>query len=152
MEAVEKDLQWDLVFPDTSDPDYDKLWGRQPQALARRVQKAGQGLSDGTRSRHVEYDHRIGVDVGRAGVVFLERMNEDSNSWYFEDLISTNPCITGETLVYTENGLSADELWFSGKPVSVAVDARMDERLRAGIRGIRYRNQTGVSPHHEGRV
>src|SRR5690606_24939851 len=26
------------------------------------------------------------------GVVFLERMNEESNSWYFEDLISTNPC------------------------------------------------------------
>src|SRR5690606_31920172 len=26
------------------------------------------------------------------GVVFLERMNEYSNSWYFEDLISTNPC------------------------------------------------------------
>src|SRR5690606_41622988 len=26
MKAVEEDGEWQLVFPDTSDPDYDKLW------------------------------------------------------------------------------------------------------------------------------
>jgi len=26
MRAVKEDLDWDLVFPDTSDPDYDEVW------------------------------------------------------------------------------------------------------------------------------
>ncbi|NLN28645.1 MAG: ribonucleoside-diphosphate reductase [Firmicutes bacterium] len=129
MEAVEKDLQWDLVFPDTSDPDYDKLWDGNLRRWRDEYKKPVK-VYQTVRARDMWNTIIESAWMSaEPGVVFLERMNEDSNSWYFEDLISTNPCITGETLVYTENGLfRADELWFSGKPVSVAVDARMDER------------------------
>ena len=29
---------------------------------------------------------------GEPGLVFMERVNKESNTWYFEDLISVNPC------------------------------------------------------------
>ena len=32
------------------------------------------------------------------GLWFIDRSNKMSNSWYFSPLISTNPCITGDTL------------------------------------------------------
>ncbi|NJL94876.1 MAG: hypothetical protein HC915_14735 [Anaerolineae bacterium] len=39
------------------------------------------------------------------GVWFRERSNKMSNSWYFNPLVATNPCITGDTRIYTNQGL-----------------------------------------------
>jgi ribonucleoside-diphosphate reductase alpha chain len=38
------------------------------------------------------------------GVVFMDRYNKLSNTWYYEDIRCVNPCVTGDTLVSTENG------------------------------------------------
>ena len=46
---------------------------------------------------------------GEPGVVFLERMNEMSNSHYFEQLISTNPSMPQGTLVATREGITPIE-------------------------------------------
>lgn len=39
------------------------------------------------------------------GVVFLERANKESNSWYFNPLAATNPCLHKDSYMVTENGL-----------------------------------------------
>lgn len=38
------------------------------------------------------------------GVVFMDRYNTESNTWYYEDIRCVNPCVTGDTLVSTEHG------------------------------------------------
>jgi ribonucleoside-diphosphate reductase alpha chain len=39
------------------------------------------------------------------GVVFIDRCNRESNTWYYETIRCVNPCVAGETLVYTTAGL-----------------------------------------------
>ena len=44
MKAVEEDREWQLVFPDTSDPDYDKLWDGNLKRWRDEYKKAGQSV------------------------------------------------------------------------------------------------------------
>src|SRR5262249_26615939 len=39
------------------------------------------------------------------GVVFIDRCNRHSNTWYYETIRCVNPCVAGDTLVYTGDGL-----------------------------------------------
>src|SRR5260370_24616003 len=55
------------------------------------------------------------------GVVFMDRYNKLSNTWYYENIRCVNPCVTGDTLIYTDRGLiPAKELAKSGLPITVA--------------------------------
>jgi ribonucleoside-diphosphate reductase alpha chain len=55
------------------------------------------------------------------GMVFIDRYNKQSNTWYYEDIRCVNPCVTGDTLIYTDAGLiPAKELAERGTPVTVA--------------------------------
>ena len=55
------------------------------------------------------------------GVVFMDRYNKLSNTWYYEDIRCVNPCVTGDTLIYTDKGLiPAKELADMKTPVTVA--------------------------------
>jgi ribonucleoside-diphosphate reductase alpha chain len=55
------------------------------------------------------------------GMVFMDRYNKLSNTWYYEDIRCVNPCVTGDTLIYTDGGLiPARELAERGTPVTVA--------------------------------
>jgi len=59
------------------------------------------------------------------GVVFIDRYNKLSNTWYYEKIISVNPCVTGDTLIYTSRGLRrAAELAADGEAVEVTVGGR----------------------------
>lgn len=63
---------------------------------------------------------------GEPGIVFLDRLNRDNPTPGLGEIESTNPCITGDTLVYTDRGLArALDLMFEQEPFQVAVDARM---------------------------
>ena len=54
------------------------------------------------------------------GMVFMDRYNKLSNTWYYEDIRCVNPCVTGDTLIYTGAGLiPARELAESGIPIKV---------------------------------
>ncbi|MBX5455999.1 MAG: hypothetical protein IRZ31_03790 [Thermogemmatispora sp.] len=54
------------------------------------------------------------------GVVFMDRCNKEANTWYYEKINCVNPCVTGETLIYTSAGLiPARELAQSGLPVQI---------------------------------
>lgn len=54
------------------------------------------------------------------GMVFMDRYNTESNTWYYEDIRCVNPCVTGDTLIYTDKGLvPAKELAELGLPITV---------------------------------
>ena len=62
---------------------------------------------------------------GEPGILFLDTANRDNPVPRLYRLQATNPCVTGETLLYTGNGLErADQLAAFGKPVQVATDGR----------------------------
>ncbi len=91
MEAVKKDQDWDLVFPDTGDPEYDAVWDgdlEKWKSLGKRVL-----VHKTVRARDV-WNAIIESAWASAepGVWFMERANQMSNSFYYAPLCSTNPC------------------------------------------------------------
>ncbi len=92
MKAVKEDLDWDLVFPDTQDPDYDTHWDGN---LSRWREELGKPVKVYKTVRAREIWHTIIESAWKSaepGVVFLEYYNQMSNSWYFNPIICTNPC------------------------------------------------------------
>ncbi|MCR8643941.1 adenosylcobalamin-dependent ribonucleoside-diphosphate reductase [Paenibacillus sp. N1-5-1-14] len=91
MHAVKEDLDWDLVFPDTTDPDYDTKWDGNLdawKALGKEVK-----VHKTVRAREIWHTIiEMAWKSAEPGVVFMERYNDMSNSWYFNPIICTNPC------------------------------------------------------------
>ncbi|WP_419891921.1 adenosylcobalamin-dependent ribonucleoside-diphosphate reductase [Paenibacillus xylanexedens] len=91
MEAVKQDGDWDLVFPDTNDPDYDTEWNGDMQ----QWKAAGHSVVHYRTQKAREIWHTIIESAWKSaepGVVFMEYYNQMSNSWYFNPIICTNPC------------------------------------------------------------
>ena len=91
MAAVKADADWELVFPDTSYPDYDSTWNGdlnawraagKPVVVYKRV-----------KARQV-WDTIIESAWASAepGIFFVDRYNQMSNSWYYAPILCTNPC------------------------------------------------------------
>lgn len=91
MEAVFRDGDWDLVFPYTDDPDYDRLWDGDLEAWKARGKPVR--VYRTLKARRL-WDLIIESNwlSGEPGVVFLDRYNRLSNTWYFQKVISVNPC------------------------------------------------------------
>lgn len=91
MEAVKADGDWDLLFPDTSEAGYDTDWnGDLEQWIAQ-----GKRVIKYRTIKARELWHAIIESAwasAEPGVWFRERSNKMSNSWYYNPLISTNPC------------------------------------------------------------
>ncbi|MFX0559235.1 adenosylcobalamin-dependent ribonucleoside-diphosphate reductase [Tepidibacillus infernus] len=91
MKAVKEDLDWELVFPDTSDPEYDEVWDGNLQ----KWKELGKSVKVYKTLKAREIWHTIIESAWRSaepGIVFMEYYNQMSNSWYFNPIISTNPC------------------------------------------------------------
>jgi len=91
MEAVKQDGDWELVFPDTTDAEYDELWNGDLEAW----RKLGKPVNVHSVVKAREIWHTIIDSAWKSaepGVVFMERYNNMSNSWYFNPIICTNPC------------------------------------------------------------
>lgn len=91
MKAVEENQDWQLIFPDLDDPDYDEVW-------------------DGDIERWVEMGKKVKVykvvparrlwdmiceaawKSAEPGCVFMERYNKMHNNWYFNKINCVNPC------------------------------------------------------------
>lgn len=91
MKAVKEDLDWDLVFPDTSDAEYNTKWDGNLDKW-KEMGKAVKHVST-VKAREVwNIIIESAWKSAEPGVVFMERYNEMSNSWYFNPIICTNPC------------------------------------------------------------
>nr|WP_145402862.1 adenosylcobalamin-dependent ribonucleoside-diphosphate reductase [Paenibacillus xylanexedens] len=91
MEAVKQDGNWELVFPDTHDPDYDTAWDGD----LSKWKEAGHKVISYRTVKAREIWHTIIESAWKSaepGVVFMEYYNQMSNSWYFNPIICTNPC------------------------------------------------------------
>lgn len=91
MRAVKDDLDWELVFPDTKEADYHELWTGDIDEWRR----LGKRVIHYKTVRARDVWHTIIESAWKSaepGVVFMEYYNQMSNSWYFNPIISTNPC------------------------------------------------------------
>jgi ribonucleoside-diphosphate reductase alpha chain len=91
MEAVRQDADWNLVFPDKTDPEYDLKWdGYLPNwiVLGKKV------IVHKTIKARALWDLIAGAAWKSAepGVVFMERYNKRFNNSYFEYVNCVNPC------------------------------------------------------------
>ncbi len=77
------------------------------------------------------------------GMVFMDRYNTESNTWYYENIRCVNPCVTGDTLIYTDRGLlPASELAEMGTPVAVV----SPDQTTVALRQASHVFPTGVKP------
>ncbi|WP_314000804.1 adenosylcobalamin-dependent ribonucleoside-diphosphate reductase [uncultured Paenibacillus sp.] len=91
MRAVKEDLEWDLVFPDTKDPQYNEIWDGDME----KWRSLGKKVVHYKTVQAREVWHMIIESAWKSaepGVVFMEYYNQMSNSWYFNPIICTNPC------------------------------------------------------------
>src|SRR5690606_24526613 len=91
MKAVKEDLDWDFVFPDTNDPEYDEIWDGDLQ----KWKELGKAVKVFKTVKARDVWHTIIESAWKSaepGVVFMERYNDLSNSWYFNRIHTTNPC------------------------------------------------------------
>ena len=93
MDAVRRDADWDLVFPDASDPDYEEFWDGN---LDKWISAGKSVVVHKTIRAREMWDSIVQSAWASAepGVFFLERANKMSNSWYYDSgyLGCTNPC------------------------------------------------------------
>ena len=104
MDAVKSDKDWDLVYPDLDDPQYDEKWNGELDEWKRIGSKIK--VYKTVKARYLwNLICEAAWRSAEPGLHFLERSNKRSNTYYFEKLIATNPCVTGDTLVSTGEGL-----------------------------------------------
>jgi ribonucleoside-diphosphate reductase alpha chain len=91
MQAVKEDKPWDLVFPDPSDPLYEKEWDGN---LQKWKALGGKIIKHKTVRAADIWDNIItsAWTSAEPGMYFIDRANHFSNSWYFSALPCTNPC------------------------------------------------------------
>lgn len=121
MKAVEEDAKWDLIFPDVNFEKYDKEW----DGNIRRWKANGYPV--------VTYEQKSARDIwelimestynrNEPGIFFIDTANDMNNLHYCEDIIATNPCIAGDSLIAVADGrnaVSIQQLAEEGKDVLV---------------------------------
>src|SRR5512133_1141733 len=123
MRAVKEDDNWELRFPDIAEMKAHKFSGTLEQA-----EKVGITIRGYRKLKARELFNKIVKQAhhnGEPGVLFLDASNRSNPVPHLYPLESTNPCITGDTLIYTDQGLRrADELAAEGGEINVVTDAR----------------------------
>ncbi|RCW49350.1 LAGLIDADG family homing endonuclease [Paenibacillus prosopidis] len=130
--AVKDDLDWELVFPDTKEADYNELWTGDIDEWRR----LGKRVIHYKTVRARDVWHTIIESAWKSaepGVVFMEYYNQMSNSWYFNPIISTNPCFHPDTRIATEFGLIRIEDLFKqaeNKSFNIVTDNRLVQQAQ----------------------
>lgn len=124
MDAVEKNKPWRLEFPDIdkAGSTYNKEWlgnlkewkdKGHPVVVYKEFENA-----------NILWDMIMQSTYGRnePGVLFIDTINRMNNLYYCEYINATNPCLTGDTLVYVADGrgyVTFKELAEQGRDVDV---------------------------------
>ena len=91
MEVVKNDGDWDLVFPDKNDPDYDLLW----DGILDHWKALGKELVR-YKTLKARYLWDLICEAAWAsaepGLVFMERYNKLHSNKYFNTINCVNPC------------------------------------------------------------
>ncbi|MDA1317185.1 MAG: adenosylcobalamin-dependent ribonucleoside-diphosphate reductase [bacterium] len=91
MDAVKKDEDWPLIFPDKNDPEYDKLWDGDIEgwkALGKKI-----NVHKVVKARKIwDLIAEAAWNSAEPGIVFMERYNKMHNNYYWNKIICVNPC------------------------------------------------------------
>lgn len=91
MEAVKKDDDWHLIFPDTSDKEYDQVWDGHMDEWQRQGKKVK--IYKTIKARKLwNLICEAAWASAEPGLVFMERYNKWNNNWYFNKINCVNPC------------------------------------------------------------
>lgn len=91
MEAVKKDEDWPLIFPDTTDKDYDELWDGDIEKWKKMGKKII--VYKVVKAKKIwDLIAEAAWKSAEPGVVFMERYNKLYNNYYWNKIISVNPC------------------------------------------------------------
>ena len=122
MEAVKKGADWNLEFPDLDDPTYDKKWDGDLNIWKKNGGKTK--IMKTVKAKYLwDLICKAAWQSAEPGLHFLDRSNKRSNTWYFEQLIATNPCVTADTWINTNKG-SFQVSDLIGKQFIARVDGR----------------------------
>ena len=103
IEAVEKDLMWQFIFPDTKFEKYSDEWNGN----IREWKEKGYPVIVTSEIKAKDLWDKIMVSTytrNEPGVLFLDNANKLSPINYCNHLKATNPCVVGDTLVLTNLG------------------------------------------------
>jgi ribonucleoside-diphosphate reductase alpha chain len=91
MDAVEKDADWQLVFPDTRDPDYDRVWNGD--LIEWKARGKGVIVHKVIKAREMwDLICEAAWRSAEPGLVFMERYNKLHNNYYWNRINCVNPC------------------------------------------------------------
>jgi len=91
MEAVKNDRDWDLVFPDITDPEYDKKWDGVLDHWIKLKKKVK--VYKTVKARDLwNLICESAWKSAEPGIVFMERYNKWYNNWYWNTVNCVNPC------------------------------------------------------------
>lgn len=91
MKAVEEDADWNLVFPDTTDPEYDEKWNGDLVVWKQMGKKVI--VRKTVKARKVwKLIAEASWKSAEPGVVFMERYNTWNNNYYWNRINCVNPC------------------------------------------------------------
>jgi len=164
VEAVKNDLPWSLSFPvtekevklDNLDLTDNKLiiWRDLPYIDGYILNDDGMvacKISKTMPARRLwDIIMSSTYDYAEPGFILIDKVNEMNNNWFCEKIRATNPCVTGDTWVQTEQGprqVSA----ILGQQINVLVDGQLH---RSGADGffktatkeiVRLRTKEGFS-------
>lgn len=145
MDAVINDENWELVFPDTEHEKYETEWhgnleNWKSKKLPVKVYHTIKARELWDKIMHATYTRN------EPGVIFLDLMNKLNPFAYGEHIATTNPCITGDTLVAVADGKgdrTIKELADAGLDVPVYC---LDNDGKIAIRTMRHPRWTGKKP------
>ena len=91
MEAVKKNADWPLVFPDLNDPEYDQKWNGDLTEWKKMGKKVI--VKKVVKARKIwNLIAKAAWQSAEPGVVFMERYNQLNNNYYWTRINSVNPC------------------------------------------------------------
>lgn len=142
MNAVEKDLSWDLIYPETDHPEYKATWDGDIKKWASLNKPVK--IYKTMKARELwELIMKSTFNRNEPGVIFIDRVNELNNLYYNEFISASNPCVTGDTLIALADGrgeLPIKQLAEEGKDVPVYC---LDNEKKTVIRMMRNPRITG---------
>lgn len=95
MEAVKNDSDWHLEFPDIGDPETKKIYDEEWDGNLLKWKEKDRKTTVLKTVRARDLWHKLISSSWKSaepGIVFSGRYNKLSNSWYYNDIICTNPC------------------------------------------------------------